>query len=90
MDFIIGAIELRMEPGFGTLLPARKILSPLTSNYNYRQKKFYEAFEPDQGSDKGFYADETEFDLSEIAPERVAKPERLVKERTWTELGPPE
>lgn len=90
MDFIIGAVELCMEAGFGTLPPARKILSPLTSNYNYWQKKFSEAFDPDQGSDKGLYTDETEFDFSEIAPERVAKLERLVKERTWTELGPPE
>ncbi|HEY5533192.1 MAG TPA: hypothetical protein VIK22_14480 [Candidatus Anoxymicrobiaceae bacterium] len=63
---------------------------PADEQHNYWQKKFSEAFDPDQGSDKGFYTDETEFDFSEIAPERVAKPERLVKERAWTELGPPE
>ena len=90
MDFIIGAIERCMEPGFGALPPARKILSPLTSHYNFWQKKLSEVFDPDQASDKGFYTDETDFDFSTIAPERVAKLEKLVEERTWTELGPPE
>ena len=90
MDFIIAAIENCMEPGFGSLAPARKILSPMTSNYNAWQRKLSEAFDPGQGSDKGFYTDETEFDFSRMAPERVARLEELVAERTWTELGPPE
>ncbi len=90
MDFIIAAIEKCMEPGYGSLAPARKILSPLTSRYNFWQKKFSEAFDPDQASDKGYYTDETDFDFSTIDPERVEALKKLVEERTWTELGPPE
>lgn len=90
MDFVITAIESCMEPMFATVPSVRRIVSPLTSNYNEWQKKLSEAFDPDQGSDKGFYTDEAEFDFSGIEPERVAKLKRLVEERTWTELGPPE
>jgi glycolate oxidase len=90
MDFIIAAIERCMEPGFGSLAPARKILSPLTSNYNAWQKKISTEFDPRQASDKGFYTDETDFDFGTIAPERVARLEELIESRTWTELGPPE
>ena len=90
MDFIITAIESCMEPMFGVVPSVRKILSPLTSNFNRWQKKLSEAFDPDQASDKGFYTDEAEYDFSKVAPERVAKLEKLIEERTWTELGPPE
>lgn len=88
MDFIISAIDECMEPGFGTIPFARKILSPLISNYNKWQKKVSEAFDPDQGSDKAFFTDEADFDFSTISPDRVRKLEALIKQRTWTELGP--
>jgi glycolate oxidase len=90
MDFVISAIESCMEPGFGVFPAARKVLSPLISNYNEWQKKLSAAFDPNEACDKGYYTDEAEFDFSKIAPERRAKLEKLVSERKWTEMGPPE
>ena len=90
MDFVISAIESCMEPGFGVFPPARKLLSPLISNYNIWQKKLSAAFDPNEAGDKGYYTDEAEFDFSKIAPERRAKLEKLAVERKWTEMGPPE
>ncbi len=90
MDFIINAIESCMEPMFGVVPSARKVLSPLTSNFNRWQRKLSEALDPDQTSDKGFYTDEAEFDFTNVPPERVERLQKLVEDLTWTELGPPE
>ena len=90
MEFFIAALERCMEPFSSTDARLRAILSPLVANYNLWQKRISGAFDANGAADSGMYCDELAFDFSRLRPDLRERLERLTKDMSWTESGPPE
>ena len=90
IEFSVAAIEKSMEPLAACDARMRSIVSPLMGNYNEWQKKISAALDANHAADTGMYCDEQDFDLDKVEPEVRANLDRLVKEMTWTESGPPQ
>jgi glycolate dehydrogenase FAD-linked subunit len=88
-EFSVAAMEMCMEPLSACDSRLREIVSPMMGHYNMWQKKISNALDPERAADTGMYCDEIDFDLSKIDPKELLKLEKLQKDFTWTEEGPP-
>jgi len=89
-DLTIAAADECMEPGFSSDPRVRKIMSPLAANYNRWQKKISGFLDPRRATDDTLYCKEADFDMSNVDPDQRALLEKIIKEKSWTESGPPE
>ena len=90
VDVGVDSIEKCMEFGFHMEPQFRKMFSPMQGNYNVWQRKIQEAFDPNSAADATLYTEEEDLDPSGLDPSRLEKLNRLIKEKSWTESGPPE
>jgi hypothetical protein len=88
-EFSVAAMEMCMEPLSACDSRLRAIISPMMGHYNEWQKKISKALDGNRVADTGMYCDEIDFDLSKIDPGELRKLEKLQREFTWTEEGPP-
>ncbi|MDI6830319.1 MAG: FAD-binding protein, partial [Actinomycetota bacterium] len=89
VEFSVAAMEMFMEPLSVTDARLREIISPMMGHYNAWQKKISHTLDANRAADTGMYCDEVDFDLSKVDPEVRERLERLVRELTWKEDGPP-
>ncbi len=89
VEFSVAAMEMFMEPLSVTDARLREIIGPMMGHYNAWQKKISATMDPGRAADTGMYCDEVDFDFSKVEPEIRARLDRLVRELTWTENGPP-